>query len=84
MKYIYARAACVIIWLGLSDEFTADALLLIDRTAKLLHEETRQHFLQPRHLVRETAKDEKNKKRELLLFSEPEKWRPLLELLPRP
>ena len=65
MKYIYARATCVIIWLGLSDEFTADALLLIDRAAKLLREETRQHFPRPRHLVRETAKDEKNKKREL-------------------
>lgn len=31
MKYIYARAACVTIWLGLSDEFTGGALLLIDR-----------------------------------------------------
>lgn len=69
MKYIYARAACAIIWLGLSDEFTVDALLLIGRAAKLL---------------RETANDEKNKKRELPLFSESEKWRPLLELLSRP
>jgi hypothetical protein len=84
MKYIYARAACVIIWLGLSDEFTVDALLLIDRAAKLLREETRQHFPRSQHLVRETANDEKNKKRELPLFSEPEKWRPLLELLSRP
>lgn len=84
MKYIYGRASCVIIWLGLADEFTVGALLLIDRAAKLLRKETGQHIPQPRQLVREVPSDEKNKERGLPLASELEKWRPLKELLARP
>src|SRR2546421_5214679 len=40
MKHIYARATCVMIWLGLLDEFTEDALSLVDRAAGLLRKET--------------------------------------------
>ena len=84
MRDIYSRAERVIIWLGLSDEFTEDALLLIDKAAKLLREETGMHIPQPRLIVRETPDDKKNEERGLPLFSQPEKWKPLLELLSRP
>lgn len=80
MKHIYARATCVLIWLGLPDEFTEDALSLVDRAAGLLRKETGRYIPLESEMRLESQNAHKNEERGFPPFDAAERWEPLLKL----
>jgi hypothetical protein len=84
IKRIYARATCVLIWLGLPDKFTEDALLLIDCAAGLLRKETGKHIPLQKDMTLQSQNADENRKMGFPPFDAAQQWEPLLKLWSRP
>ncbi len=83
MKDIYQHANQVVIWLGLADDSTGQALSLIRLAAHCLRQESGQSMPRPSFRSREPFNKERNRQRGFPPIEDLESWLPVVALFAR-